>query len=429
MNDRPRRPLAGRLPFANAGIGPGDIGRRHKPDYWILIFGSMLLVIGLVVVYSISPGLSAAQNVSQSYFITKQLIDVTLGLTAFAVAAYLPTSWWWRMATPLAITAIIASIIVMIMPVDALHQAHRWIRVGNFSFQVVELIKLALLVWTARFLTVQWRAGKLGDFKATLRPLMVIALAVGLVVASFQSDLGSAGVIVAVVGLMAFVVGIPLKKIGIIFGLIAVMAVLAIATSPYRRDRLSTFLNPQANCEDSGYQACQALVSVGSGGLFGLGLGHSVQAYGYLPEAGNDSIFAIMAEKFGFIGSISILFLYGALVYRLKMLVERTSNQFNRLLVVGVLAWLSTQIIINTGAMIGLLPLKGITLPYVSQGGTSLIFLTAALGLVFQISRYTNYSKTEPKVSFSESNSNQNSIDRRGLRRPHNPTLVARPRS
>jgi cell division protein FtsW len=380
-----------------------------------------------VVVYSISPGLAASQGISQNYFITKQLIDVALGLTAFVLAAFLPSSWWWRVAGPLAVAAIVASALVMLVPTDALHPAHRWIRVGGFSFQVVELIKLALLVWTAKFLTLQWQGGKLGDFSGTLRTLLIVTLAAGVVVAGLQSDLGSAGVVIAIVGLMAYVSGIPLKKIGLIAGLISILLVLAIASSPYRRERLTTFLNPQADCQDSGYQACQSLISVGSGGLLGLGLGHSVQAYGYQPEAGNDSIFAIFAEKFGFIGSVALLVIYGALIYRLKLLITHSASQFNRLLAVGVLAWLSTQIIINVGAMLGILPLKGITLPYVSQGGTSLIFLTAALGMAFQISRYTSYSKIEPKIS--EAAAHNYSNGGRGLRRAHNPVTFARPRT
>jgi len=429
VNDRPRRTLRSKLLTVGSNAASESVGRRHKPDYWILILGSALLVLGLVVVYSISPGLAASQGISQGYFITKQLIDVGLGLTAFLVAAYLPAGWWWRVATLLAILAVLASLLVMIMPTDALHPAHRWIRVGNFSFQVVELIKLALLVWTARFLTLAWRSGRIADNKATLRPLLIVTIIAGMVVAMLQSDFGSAVVVVSMVGLMAYVAGIPLRKIGLIAGIISILLVLAIASTPYRRDRLANFLNPGASCETTGYQACQALISVGSGGVFGLGLGHSVQAYGYLPEAGNDSIFAIIAEKFGFIGTILVLVLYGGLIFRLKLLITHTSNQFNRLLVVGVLAWLSTQIIINTGAMLGLLPLKGITLPYISQGGTSLIFMTAALGLVFQISRYTNYSKTEPKLNLSEATNSYYRSDGRGIRRPHNPAFVARPRA
>lgn len=402
--------------------------RRHRPDYWILILATVLLVFGLVVVYSISPGLAASQGVSQSYFITKQLIDVALGLAAFAVAAFLPSVWWWRMAIPLAAIAALASVVVFFTPIDDLYQAHRWIRVGNFSFQVAELIKLALLVYVARFLTEQWRAGMLSDLKSTLRPLLLIVGAVGLVVAMFQSDLGSAGVIVAIVVLMGFVVGIPMKKVLTIGAVVMAIAVMAVVVSPYRRERLATFFNPGQNCQDSGYQACQALVSVGSGGVFGLGLGHSVQAYGYLPEAGNDSIFAIIAEKFGFVGSVAVVVLFGILISRLKRVIDHSSDQFNRLLVVGILAWLSTQMLINIGAMLGLLPLKGITLPFISQGGTSLIFMTAALGIVFQISRYTSINRSEPKNIGNQTRIN-NSFDGRRVGRAHNTAVFTRPRT
>jgi cell division protein FtsW len=406
----------------------GEAVRKHKPDYWLLILGSLLLTIGLVVVYSISPGLSASQHTSQGYFVTKQLVDVGLGVAAFLLAAHLLVEFWKRSAKPLAIAAIIGCLIVMVTPIDSVYQAHRWIRLGGFSFQVAELIKLALLVGLADFLALRWREGRLADFNATLKPLIFVLLAVGVVVAKFQSDLGSAGVMIAMMAMMAFVAGIPLKRAAFFAGLVLLLVVIMISSSSYRRERLTNFLHPQANCQTTGYQACQALISVGSGGVLGLGLGYSVQAYGYTPEASNDSIFAIMAEQFGFIGTVAILVIYGAFITRLKRIAEHTADQFSRLMVVGVLAWLSTQMIINIGAMIGLLPLKGITLPLISQGGTSLVFLTAALGIVFQISRYTSYSVVEPKSAVNESITN-NTFNGRGVRRPHNPTLVARPRT
>jgi cell division protein FtsW len=402
--------------------------RRHKADYWILILTSLFLLIGLVVVYSISPGLAASQHVSQGYFVSKQVLDVLLGLAAFATAAYVPSKFWLKAAKPLMVAALVGSLIVMIMPVDATYQAHRWIRLGGFSFQIAELIKIALLVWVAGFLAEQWRRGRLAD-SSTLQPLLAILLAIAILVARFQSDLGSAGVMVMMLALMAYSVGVPLRRVLLIGGIILMVVSLAIFSSGYRRERLSSFLHPQSHCQDSSYQACQALISVGSGGLFGLGLGYSVQAYGYLPEASNDSIFAIMAEKFGFIGTVGITVLYGLFISRLRRIIEHTNDQFNRLLVVGVLAWLSTQMIINIGAMLGLLPLKGITLPLISQGGTSLIFLTAALGIVFQVSRYTSYNATEPSSSLTERANAYYRFDGRGLRRPHNPTLVTRPRT
>jgi cell division protein FtsW len=407
----------------------GQLARKHKPDYWLMVIGSLLLVIGLVVVYSISPGLSASQHTSQSYFITKQLIDVALGVAAFGIASYLPLEAWRRLAKPLALAAIAGSLIVMVTPIDDIYQAHRWIRLGGFSFQVAELIKLAVLVGLASFLSDRWKQGKLADFKTTLKPLIFLLLAIGVFVAKLQSDLGSAGVMIAMMVLMAFVAGIPLKKAAMIAGLVALLLVVMVASSSYRRDRLTTFLHPQSDCQTTGYQACQALISVGSGGVLGKGLGYSVQAYGYTPEASNDSIFSIMAEQFGFVGTMVIVVIYGAFISRLKRIIEHTPNQFSRLLVVGVMAWLSTQMIINIGAMVGLLPLKGITLPLISQGGTSLIFLTTALGVVFQVSRYTSYSVVEPATEFNESPTTNHNFDGRGVRRPHNAALVARPRA
>lgn len=431
MNDRRRKSRHSENTASATIRNALDVaGRRHKPDYWILILAALLLTIGLVVVYSISPGLAASQNTSQSYFVTKQLIDVGLGLAAFTASAYLPARFWRAAVLPLALVALAASVIVMFMPVDALYQAHRWIRLGGISFQVAELIKLAVLIWAASFLAKQWRNGSLADSRSTLRPLLLVLAGAAFAVAILQSDLGSAAVIVAILGLMAFAAGIPLKRVLFIGAIVLTIGVLAVSTSSYRRERLSTFLNPEANCQDAGYQACQALISIGSGGLFGLGLGYSVQAYGYLPEASDDSIFAIMAEKFGFLGSVSIIFIYGWFITRLKRVIVRTDDHFNRLIVVGVLAWMSTQMIINIGAMLGLLPLKGITLPLISQGGTSLIFLTAALGIVFNISRYTSYNAAEPATNTITKNfSADNSLNRRRVRRAYNPALVTRPRT
>jgi cell division protein FtsW len=407
----------------------GKLARKHKPDYWLLVLGSLLLAIGLVVVYSISPGLSASGHVSQSYFVLKQLLDVGLGVLAFLVASYIPLQTWKKLAKPIAIAAIVGSVLVMITPVDEIYQAHRWIRLGGFSFQVAELIKLAILFGMAAFLADRWKGWRLADTKSTLMPLIGILLAVGLIVAKLQSDFGSASVMVAMIVLMSFVAGIPLKKTAMVAGVIIAVLSLLIISTPYRRERVTTFLHPETNCQTTGYQACQALISVGSGGVLGLGLGYSVQAYGYTPEASNDSIFAIMAEQFGFIGTVAIMVIYGVFLARLKKIVEHTPDQFNRLLVVGVMAWLSTQMIINIGAMIGLLPLKGITLPLISQGGTSLIFLTVALGIVFNVSRYTSYSVVEPKSNINETPTTNYSFDRRRVRRPHNATVTARPRT
>jgi cell division protein FtsW len=221
-------------------------------------------------------------------------------------------------------------------------------------------------------------------------------------------------------GAMALMAGMPWKRILMIAGVVIIGTILAVSAIPYRRERLLSYLHPQSNCLTTGYQACQALIAVGSGGMIGLGLGRSVQAYGYLPEAQNDSIFAIFAEKFGFIGVSVLLALFVVLFARLRRLMERAADDFSRLVVAGVLAWLSTQTIINIGAMIGLLPLKGITLPFISYGGTSVLFVGAALGLVFQVSRYTSFQARNVRYS-KQRTSYEDSDDGRRVRRAYHP--------
>lgn len=422
--ERPRRRPA---LLREGGNGKSPKTRRHRADFALVICAMILLVIGLVVIYSISPGLAASRGVGDNYYVSKQLVAIGLGALTFLAASYVPVAWWRRSVKPLIGLAIICSIAVMFVPLDEFYGAHRWLRFGGLSLQVAEIIKFALLIGIADFLTRQAQAGKLRDFKATMQPLLITLAIGGVVVAKLQSDFGSAAVMVAMAVTMMFMIGLPLKKLAMIAGIIIIGLVIAIGSTPYRRERLLTFTHPNSDCLSVGYQSCQALIAVGSGGVLGLGLGSSVQAYGYLPEASNDSIFAIMAEKFGFVGVVVIIGLYGLLISRFKRIIERTPDPFNQLVVVGVLAWISTQCIINIGAMIGLLPLKGITLPFVSYGGTSLIFLTAALGLVFSISRYTSYSVNKDMGGNEATNNNR--IDGRRLGRAYNPNIVSRPRT
>lgn len=412
-----------RLPFSTTETSA--VTRRHRPDYWLLILSAILLSIGLVVIYAISPGLSISSHVSENYFIDKQLLSVGIGLVVFIAVANIPLDWWRRLQTPLIAIAAISAIAVRLFGQEV-NGAYRWIQIGGVSFQSAELIKIALLIWVAGFLSERIRTGSLTNTKKTLWPLLIALAILAFVVAGVQSDLGSMGVMVAMITAMVFVSGMPLKKVVTIGAVIIAVGVLAISITPYRRGRVMTFLHPTSDCLTTGYQSCQALIAVGSGGVVGLGLGRGVQAYGYLPEPDNDSIFAIYSEKFGFIGAIVLLVIFMAFFRRLKNIVERAPDNFSRLVVVGILAWISSQTLINIGAMIGVLPLKGITLPFISYGGTSVVFVMVAVGLVFQISRYTSYV---PRTEEREGNRHDNRTDRRRVGGTYNPSLGGRSRA
>lgn len=416
---RPRA-AAARRPV---NYGRSGTGRRHRPDYILVLLSILLLVVGLIVVYAISPGLAVQRNVSDNYYISKQAVAILIGFVAFIVAANVPLTVWQRLRNPLVVAAGIVTLIALFQPVTPEYPAHRWIRLGGLSLQAVELIKYALIFWLAHFLVARREEGALSHAEKTFKPLFFILGGIGLVVAVLQSDLGSAVVLVAMMGMMSFVAGVPMRRILLIGAVTAAGIVLAISGSAYRRERFLTFLNPERDCVNAGYQACQALITVGSGGMFGKGLAHSVQAYGYLPEAANDSIFAILAEKFGFVGVTSLLVLFTVFFTRVKNIMERAPDMYSRLVATGVLAWLSTQALMNIGAMIGLLPLKGITLPFISYGGTSIILVMAGVGLLFNISRYTTYGvNTE-----LEGGSYENSAYRGRVRRPHYAAVSRRP--
>jgi cell division protein FtsW len=403
--------------------------RRHRPDYWLIVLAVFLVAIGVTVVYAISPALSATRGNGNS-FVLRQVIAVALSAVAFLVTARIPLRTWQKWQMPLLIVAALGTVIALVTPVNALYPAHRWIRMGGLSLQSVEILKFALIISLASFFAVRQARGELGSMERTLKPLGMALVLLMIVVAGpeklhGQSDLGSVAVILGVVTAMALMVGVPFKRIAIVGLAVVALVALVVTISPYRRARLTSFIHPDC-LTASGYQACQAITAVGSGGIIGQGLGGGASGYGYLPEAQNDSIFAIYAEKFGFVGVMVLLGLFATLFARLRLLIERAPDTFSRLVVTGVLAWLSVQLIINVGAMIGLLPLKGITLPFISYGGTSVLFVGAALGLVFQISHYTSFNVRNVQRGGGQRTNYEDSDDSRRVRRAYHPAPGSR---
>ncbi len=387
-----------RRPRYAAATQPGVAVRKHRPDYVIALLAIILLALGFVVVYAISPGIASARQVSEQYLVSKQIIAIALGVVAFFSFSLVPYNAWRKYLNIMIGIAAVLTIAALITPVNVQYPAHRWVRFSGLSFQTVEFVKLALVIWCAQFFAARAAKAQLSNDDKTLKPLLYLIGGTAVVIAGLQSDLGSAAVMVAIIVCLAYLAGMPLRRffslgVVVIASLTALFLVSFIVPSlKYRVQRFSTFLHPTSDCQNAGYQSCQALIAIGSGGIIGKGLGKSVQATGYLPEAANDSIFAIIAEKFGFIGVTFVIGAYMLLFSRLKRIMLMAPNLYARLVVGGILAWFSTQTIINIGSMVGLLPLKGITLPFISYGGTSLLFVTGALGIVFQISRYTTYT-------------------------------------
>ncbi|MCA9309434.1 FtsW/RodA/SpoVE family cell cycle protein [Candidatus Saccharibacteria bacterium] len=393
----------------------GVTARRHRPDYVLVLCIAMLLAVGLVVIYSVSPAISArlVGDVDPNHFMYRQMIFLLLGFSVFAVTSYLPLKYW-RVLQKYILWFAIGSFFLLLVPFFSINYggATRWVSIGPFNYQPAELLKFGLVFAMALFFARRIKDRTL-DTAATMKAFLIIFVAVSLEIVILQKDMGTMIPIAAILLAMLFLSGISSKRFLAIVAVIAIGGALAIAGAGHRRARVFTFLNPDADKSGSGYHINQALIAVGSGGVVGKGLGRSVQAYGYLPEAANDSIVAIMAEKFGFIGMLVIFAIYGVLLFRLILLTERAPNVYLRLVSGGIFAWMSVQAFVNIGAMLGIMPLTGVTLPLLSFGGTSLIFTLAALGVAFNISRYTRLGDVQ-----NEEQTDTSSARRRGLGRP-----------
>lgn len=377
-----------RQPAASSGE---ILGRRHRPDYILMLCMVILLAIGLIVIYSVSPAISAqlVGDVDPNHFMYRQLMFLGMGFGVFTVTSLLPLSFWSFIQKYILWFAVI-SFFFLLIPALSLEYggATRWVHIGPINYQPAELLKFGLIFNLALFFTSRIKNDTLNS-SVTTKAFLAIMVLIGLEIVVLQKDLGTMIPIVAIMLTMLYLSGISLKRFWMVVGIIVIGGVLAIAGAGHRRARVLTFLNPEADVSGSGYHINQALIAVGSGGMFGKGLGRSVQAYGYLPEAANDSIFAIMGEKFGFLGMMVVFGVYGGLLFRLIGIVSRAPTTYLKFVSGGVFAWMTVQAFVNVGAMLSIMPLTGVTLPLLSFGGTSLIFTLAALGVVFHISRYT----------------------------------------
>jgi len=400
--------------------------RRHRPDYMIVLYMGLLMLIGLIIIYAIGPqranvlNNSYGSDYSDSYFVIKQTFSLLLALAAFGAMAFIPYTWTMKQGSKILVIGLIACAVLAVAGWTHLGIAQeslgasRWFNLGPLgSFQPAEILKFGILVFMAGFLGTKVQRGKVNDVQETLIPIGIITAMAMLFVVIIEKDLGTGIALISIIATMLLVAGVS-KKIGLaILAAVVVIGIGTIIIAPHRIDRITTFLKgDSSSVEDAGsYHIEHAKIAIGTGWLFGVGIGNSVQATGYLPEAINDSVFAIMGETFGFVGLMAILALFVALLMRLLKVMDHLVDIRLKLLVAGVFGWFGAHVILNVASMIGIFPLTGITLPLLSFGGTSMIFIAAALGLVFQLSRYSVHSSRLKEAPHEDSSS------RRGIGR------------
>lgn len=379
---------------------PFPIRRRASLtlDPVLMTISVILLSGGLVVLASAS--IAVADNVHGDpfFYVERQVVAVLLGLAAGAVCLFVPIKVW-RAAGPLALFAGLFLLLLVFVPgigYEA-NNARRWVRLGVLNLQVSEPARLCLIVYLAGYLVRQAKCVR-QTFLGFLRPMSVLSVACVALLA--EPDFGAAVLLLGIALTMLLVAGARFRDFFVFAGLaVAAMAALAV-TAPYRLRRLTSFLDPWADSLDSGFQLTQSLMAIGRGEWLGVGLGKGVQKLFYLPEAHTDFVFAVFAEEFGLLGSMLTVALFLALLWRIGLLAWRAvavERFFAAYLAVGIGTWLGLQAFINLGVNMGLLPTKGLTLPLVSYGRSSMIVTLIALALLFRIHHELSVEATPVK--------------------------------
>jgi cell division protein FtsW len=358
-------------------LGPGVAERRG-----LMMVTFLLVVYGLVMAYSASAAQAYFQHGSSFYLFGRQVVWVAIGVGAMWFLSRVDYAWFRKMAVPIAGVAL-AGLLVVLVAGTVVNGARRWIYIGGQGLQPSELAKIAAVILVAAL--VVRRPWEVTTLKGFLR-LAAVGIVPAAALIMLQPDLGTTLVLVTAVVAVLIAAGAPLRYLfGLLFtGVLAVLALIAV--EPYRLERLVTFFDPWKDQQGSGYQATQSLISIASGRVFGVGLGNSVQKFGFLPEQTTDMITGIIGEELGLIGLLVLLALYAALAWICFRIALNCKDLFGKLLATGITAIIVGQACINVGAALGLLPLTGVPLPLVSLGGTSMLVVLSGLGIMLNIS-------------------------------------------
>lgn len=359
--------------------------KRHEMDFGFLITVLALLAFGLVMVFSASTPDSLSNYGNSYHVVVRQAIWALLGIGVMIFVANIDYHRYVKYAFPLVVVTLVLLLLVPFAGIKV-NGARRWLGVGSLSFQPSELAKITMIYFLAYALS-SYQKQLQKSFKCFLIFLAVIGVFALLVL--IEPHMSGAMVLIFVGVIMMFLAGAQIKHFLAIGIPGFVGAVMLILSSDYRRARLFTFFDPWQDRLGDGYQVIQSLYAIGSGGLFGLGLGQSRQKYLYIPEAQNDFIFSIICEELGFFGAAAVILLFTVLIWRGVKIAMNASDSFGAYLAGGMTALIAVQVLINIAVVTSSMPATGMQLPFFSAGGSSLIFLMAGMGLVLSVSRYT----------------------------------------
>ena len=366
------------------------VAEKHQPDKSLISALFVLIVAGLVLLFSASSVISYDKFGYTYHYFKSQLVAVIIGLLAFFIVSKIDYHLWKKYALFFLFVTIILLVLVFVPGLRSEYgTAHSWINVFGYSLQPSELVKLSFLIYLATWLEV--KKGELGRWESGTIPFLVVLSVIGGLMLA-QPDLGTLFIIVFSAVMVFIVGGGKFKHLLILGGFFLTALIIAIQMNSfdsYQLDRFKCLKDPSFSAQDKCYQINQSLIAVGSGGIFGRGLGQSRQKFMYLPEVWGDSIFSIAAEETGFIFSTLLILLYLFIFYRGLLIARKAPDIYGRSLATGIVAWLAVQTFLNIGGMINLIPMTGVPLPFVSAGGSSMLAALIGMGLLVNISKQT----------------------------------------
>ena len=360
------------------------MAKRVSVDRWLFTVTAILVFVGLIMVFSASAVMAKERFGSAYTFVLKQLFWAVAGIVAMIAAMKIDYRRYKHPAVVFSLLAVTTILLMAVFALDRSHNTHRWIHWGGFSFQPSELAKPALILFLAFFLETRFK--QIEDWKNTLLPAVAPTVIFLLLIVA-QPDLGTAIACAGITATILFVAGMQMRYFGYAFLASILPLYFLLFHVSWRRDRMLAFLNPYADPRGTGFHIIQSLIAVSTGGLTGVGLMEGKQKLFYLPEPHTDFIFAVTAEELGLVGALFVVVLFAIFLWRGTRTALRTNDPFGRFLAVGITSMVILQAFINISVVLGLMPTKGIPLPFVSYGGSSLFVTLACVGVLLNISK------------------------------------------